>query len=385
MHQNKHLCLLSMLVMLLSACIKSYEPDIQANDEKKYVVSGQVTAGDSIQKVNVSITSPIGAPHFIPVTGCHVKLMDDHGHQFGMSGIGKGDYTTVIDQENLKPGYAFMIEILTPDGETLISDFDTIYSAPPVDSVYFERKDIEENIAGHFMIGIQFYIDLKGRPQDSRYYKWEETETWEYHTAYPIEWYYDGIVHHVIPPDYSWNVCWISSKVPDIYTLSTANLEVNNFYKFPIHYVSNRTSRLSYGYSLLVKQYALSGAGYNYWDELRLNSDPDGGLFEKQPLAVRGNMHNTIHPENDVLGFFGAASVTQKRIFVKPIHDLPLDYYNQCNPYELIRGLGELRPADYPAYLLGNHEGYTNMVLNDECVNCLLQGGTTTKPSFWPF
>ncbi|MBK9980907.1 MAG: DUF4249 domain-containing protein [Saprospiraceae bacterium] len=373
------------IVVLSTSCIKNFEPDILTSDAKKYVVTGQVAAGDSLQRVNVSLTSPINEPEYIPVPGCEVNIYDDKGHQFSLNDAGKGDYTVVIDPVFFAPGVSFKVEIKTPAGDMLVSDYDSLTQVPPIDSIYYQRKDIERSEPGDFLMGIQFYVDLKGTETSSRYFRWEEFETWEYHADYPLEWYYDGTVHHVFPPDFSRKVCWTTRKLPDIFTLSTNTLEANRYDLFPLHFVGNKSSRLAYGYSLLTKQYSLSEKGYNYWEQLRANSDPEGGLYEKQPLAVKGNMHNLTHPEFDVLGYFGATSVVSQRMFIKDVPDLPLDFDTYCNPLALRRGLREIDPSDYPGYLLGTEFGYALVLLNPECINCLLLGGSNVKPSFWPF
>lgn len=374
-----------MLALVVTSCIKPFEPNIKSSDAHKYVVSGQVTNVDELQTVNVSRTSSINDPQYIPVTGCVVQIIDDKGNKFDMADMYDGNYTTTIDAILMASGSSFMVEVNTPDGEKLVSEFDQISTSPPVDSVYFIRKDIEGNIPGQFTLGIQFYLNFKGSASDSRYYRWNIIETWEYHADYPLEWWYDGTIHHEIPPDYSRSVCWRTIKIPQIFTLTTTNLSENEFDQLQLQYVDNMSSRLAYGYSMLVEQIALSEAAYNYWDQLLINSGQEGGLYERQPLAIRGNMTNLSNPDDIVLGFFNAASVTSKRIFVNVIPDLPLDFSTYCSPSTLRKGLKEFTPGDYPAYLMGDAVNWFPVWLNHECVNCLMLGGINVKPDFWPY
>jgi len=385
MHRiNVFFFLLLIVGLMISSCIKTYVPDILSKDENKYVINGAVTDIDGTQTVNISVTSPIDDPQYLPVPGCVVKISDDNGNEFQMEDMGDGDYKTFIDPAYLLSGVSFKLEVTTPAGDHIVSDFDQLSECPVVDSVYFKRKDLEGNEAGKYTLGIQFYIDLHGTENSSHFYRWEPIETWEYHAEYPLEWYYDGTVHHVTPPDYSRSVCWSTIKIPQVFTLSTDNLAENKYEMYPLHYVNNLTSRLGYGYSLLLNQYALSKAAYIYWDQLRINSDQQGGLYEKQPLAIKGNMHNLTNPDSDVLGFFGATSVKSKRIFIQNVPDLPLDFSNLCSPAGLRKGLIEITPRDYPGYLMGDAERYYLVLLNPECVNCLVSGGTNVKPDFWP-
>jgi hypothetical protein len=383
---HRILIFLSILIwaVIVASCIKPFDPDIRSSDANKYVVTGQVTAGDDLQTVNVSRTSLIGDPQYFPVTGCLVKILDDIGHEFPATETGNGDYSAWIDPLLLIPGVSFKVEITTPAGEQINSDFDLLTESPAMDSLYYLRKDIPGNNQGQITRGIQFYIDLNAAVTDSRYYRWEALETWEYHADYPLEWYYDGTVHHVSPPDYSRNVCWSTTKVPEIFTLTTGNLKENKYGKFPLHYVSNRTSRLMYGYSVLIKQYAISEAAYQYWDKLRINGSREGGLYTSQPLPIKGNMHSLTNPGDDVLGFFGAASLKTKRIFISNIQNLPMDFSTFCSKGEPERTLQVFGPDDYPVFLYGNAQGYTTIFLTNECVNCLSLGGTNVKPGFWP-
>ena len=382
MHRNKIILLIVMLV--LSSCVKVYSPKIKGSDLHKYVVSGQVILGENTQTVNVSQTSSINKPTYKPVTGCNVTITDNNHNRFPMIDRGNGDYSTMIDPKYLVPGHAYRVNVITPEGDSIVSDYDTLTTAPHVDSIYFLRKDVESPIPGQSKQGIQFYIDLKGTHANSHYYRWNVYETWEFRSKYPLEWYYDGTVHHVFPPDYSRKICWHTRNIPEIFTLSTANLSQNKYENLPLQYVDNTTTRLAYGYSMLVQQMSLSKAAYNYWDQLRTNSTQEGGLYEKQPIAIIGNMHNLTHPENEVLGFFSVASMKEKRIFVSEVPDLPLDFYTYCSPSVLRFGLKEITPDEYPAYLLGDEGGWRPVLLNEECVNCMLLGGTNVKPDFWP-
>ena len=376
--------ILFVVILVLSSCVKVYSPKIKGSDLNKYVVSGQVTLGEDTQTVNVSLTSSINNPSYIPVKGCNVSITDNKHNTFTMVDLGNGDYSTMIAPKYLVPGKAFRVDVITPEGDSIVSDYDTLTSAPPVDSIYYLRKDVESPIPGQSTQGIQFYIDLNGTNANSRYYRWKIYETWEYHSRYPREWYYDGVLHHIYPPDSSLYTCWDTRMIPKVFTLSTDNLSQNKYNDFPLQYVDNTTSRLAYGYSMLVEQMSLSKAAYNYWDQLRTNSTQEGGLYEKQPIAIIGNMHDLTHPENEVLGFFSATSATYKRIFVTSVPGIKLNFDTYCSSVILRIGLSQIPPSEYPAYLQAGLHGPLGIWLSTECVDCLALGGTNVKPSFWP-
>lgn len=362
-------------------CITPYEPGIEPSEINKYVVSGQVTDQNEIQTVSVSMASPVSDPQYIPVPGCTVLIRDGQGNEFPMNEYDNGSYRGLIKSSNVIPGASFKVEILTTDGTKIESDYDTLHECPQVDSVYYLRKDIDTEKSE----GIQFFLNLDGGSTNSRYFRWELTETWEYHVPYPREWYYDGTIHHISPPDYSRTVCWSTVPVRNIYTLTTSGFKENKYELLPLNFIDNQTSRLLYGYSLLVNQFSMSDAAYSYWDQLRANSGSQGGLYEKQPFTTEGNLRNLTDPNKKVLGYFGAYSVRSKRIFVRNVENLQMNYSHPCKPAGLRKGLLEFTPADYPAFLLGDKNGFSLVYLSTECVDCLSLGGINIKPDFWPW
>ncbi|MBN2638502.1 MAG: DUF4249 domain-containing protein [Bacteroidales bacterium] len=385
MPRIKIIIFILILLFLITSCIDPYTPQIRSSDINKYVVMGEVNSSDSLQTVNVSLTSQIGDPEYVGVTGCNVTIVDNSGHTFSLSDQGNGSYLGRIDPQYIVSGTSFKVNIRTSDGETLESDYDTVSSCPPIDTVYFKiTSKYSNNQINNATRGIQLYVDLNANASESHYYKWKLTETWEYRSKWPIEWYYDGTVHHVFPPDYSKMVCWKTDIIPDVLILNTSNLTQNSYKEFPLNFVGNSSSRLEYGYSLLIVQQALSKSAYEFWDRMKLNNNSDGGLYEKQPLTVKGNIHNLNSTGKEVLGYFGASRSYSKRIFISNVDSLELNITGYCNIRILKYGIREILPFEYPVYLVGDAEKYYNLAYTSECVNCLLLGGTNIKPSFWP-
>jgi hypothetical protein len=383
MHRIKYIPVIFTL-LLLNACIKPFDPQIESNKENKYIVSGRITDTEGWQEVEVSLSSPVGSPKYLPVSACQVNIFDDKGNVFSLEEYLPGRYRVWVDKEYLNPGTSYQVRTTTPGGEELVSGFDTMPAGPVMDSVYYQLKDIATADPEKFVRVMQFYVDLHAEGKFSQYYKWEIYETWEYHAAHPAEYYYDGTHHTIYPPDYTNNVCWITALVKNIYTVSTKGLYQNTYNQYPLHSISGHSSRLGYMYSILVRQLALSERAYNYWEQLRVNSNEQGGLYEKQPLAVKGNMVNVNHPENDVLGYFFAASESSRRYFYKDIEGLELDFGDNCMEDALGRmGWLEFTKYDYPVWYYYNEKGYLR-ILTSECIDCRVSGGKTEKPDFWP-
>jgi hypothetical protein len=382
MHQIKNSLALFTLLALFS-CIKPYTPKIDASAEKKYVVSGRVTDKEGWQEVEVSLSSPIESPGYIPVSGCQVMILDDKGNIFSLEEYNPGLYHVWMGQEHLTTGTSYRVRVSTPDGAQLVSGFDKMPAGPKLDTVYYAIKYVPTADPQIFDTVMQFYVDLNAQGSYSQYYKWEIDETWEYQSAHRIEYYYDGTIHHVSPPDYSKMTCWITSSVKNVFTLSTKSLSQNTYNAFPLHGINGHTPRLGILYSILVSQLALTEGAYNYWEQLRINSNEQGGLYEKQPLAIKGNLVDESNPTKDVLGYFYAATESSSRYFYHDIAGITLKFGYDCYPEELgVGGWHNILPWWYPVYFYYyKAKIYT---FNIECVDCRARGGTIVKPDFWP-
>ena len=337
MFRKKIFCLSLLLVLILASCIKRYDPLIKRTDEGKYVVTGGVNNGDSIQYITISVASPLSTnPRFIPVAFSVVKIIDGKGNSYTATDMLDGRYKIFIPENELVAGNTFKVDIQVPDGTHIVSDFDKIQDCPELESVYYRGS--------MYISGIQFYVDLDARNYRCHNYRFEATETWEYTAPYPYNWVSGG------------RVCWVSSNIRGVYTLSTKNLTENIYKLLPLNSVDNYSSqRLRYMYSLLVSQFSLSDAAFDYWDQMRRNNVEQGGLYENQPFQVIGNLHNLTDPAKMVLGFFGASTKRTDRIFVSGLPNAYID----C------------KPGSYG--------------MESECSDCRNKvGGTNVKPDFWP-
>ena len=156
----------------------------------------------------------------------------------------------------------------------------------------------------------------------------------------------------------------------------------------PLVQMGSTDMRISLLYSIEVSQRALSRESYQYWETLRKNSDQVGGIFSPQPSEMRGNIKCTTDPEETVLGFISAASVTKKRFFASKSE---IGIYNNSHICPVMIPERE-KPIPIPWSTM--HEtGYDIVSYNPSeresawapvsCVDCRIFG-TKNKPSFWP-
>ena len=174
--------------------------------------------------------------------------------------------------------------------------------------------------------------------------------------------------------------CWISSKPQKILLGTSARLTQDVISQQPVNLVPPESSRLVAKYSLLVRQFALTKEAYDYWEQIRKNTENIGTLFDPQPTSVTGNLKNTTNPAEPVLGFFSVQTVAEKRIFISR-DQLPRwrirSGYEQCE-VDTLMDLKDLGGSLIISSLVPS--GY--LVTVPFCADCRTRG-TNVKPAFW--
>lgn len=377
--------IICMSFLLISSCVEEYVPDIDIQELQVYVVEGKITDQGGFHSIYVSKSTKTGNPHFSPIKHCDIKIYDDNNNIFEAEEYENGEYRAYIDEMFLTIGTAFKVEILTPDNQRIVSQYDTIRSCPEVDSIYYFVDETGAPGSEYDIPHLQFYMNYKGNNTKIRNVKIEIEETWKYTVPYPIRWTWNGAyITEYDPPDSSLTICWRTEKDLDIYLLSTQDFIENRYHQYELHAIPNTSFKLTEGYSLLITQYSLSQQAFRYFEQIEENSMSDGGLYDTQPLQVKGNLTNTTNPNERVLGYFYTTSRQTKRKYYGSFEKIiELNNAQYCFPSGLDGGYGLIRNPGQVIYLWFEGTAYQ---LPDACVDCTSLGGntTTTKPDFWP-
>lgn len=371
--------------LLVSSCVERYYPDSEINFVSKLVIDGMVAADDGLQEIVISKSSPSADPKLIPVSGCTIIVEDFRGNRFYFQESNeKGHYLGYLEGGSVAIGNKYRLRVKTTEGKEYISRYEELMPCPEVSFVYYELqtkqtsdKDVNEK-------GLQFYIDFKGDNNYGRFYRWQLTQTYEYHSTWPLDRWLDvDGIHDLVKPDYSNYVCYKTDKLGDIFVLSTSGFTQNSYTKYKLHFVPDQTQVLQHKYSLLVRQHSLSEAAYNYWENLRKNNQENVDLFGKQPANVKGNIRNANDSTDVALGYFGVSTVRSKRIMVLPINGLSFNHVYRCRALVID---GPIPPDERPFYFAADEDAQGNRYVGragPECIFCTMHGGTTEKPTFW--
>ena len=375
---------------LLFGCVERYYPEEDGLFTGTLVVNAHLTSQPGKQTINISRSDKLIYPVYIPESNCFVEVENQEGTVVTFLETIPGDYTGEIVADFLDEGTLYKLQIVTSDGNRYESEYSELRSSTKIDSLYYESEFRPTTDPSDFIDGIRFYIDFEVDPDSSEFMRWELIETYEFHNPN-----YEGFIYSYdrifkpFPDSLSDRQCWITGYVNAIFTLDAGNFISNEFTHMPLHFVSNETQRLSYGYSLLVKQYSMDEAAFRYWDELKKNSQEMSGMFNRQPSLTPSNICNCQDPEEKILGFFSISGLTEKRIFVKDVEGFEKYDILFCLPTPEMPRLRYTMPQDLPIYIsrasvpepIGDRAGETVL----DCLDCRVRKGSSgDPPDYWP-
>ncbi|WP_221622263.1 DUF4249 domain-containing protein [Larkinella rosea] len=370
------------VLFLAGSCVDPYRPPEISAPNKFLVVDGFLN-GLGISTVRLSRTQNLTENKKPPVeTRAIVQVEDEKGT--GHTFVDQGDGTYTLEQGRLQMGQTYRLKIQTAAGRNYASDYVTIKRTPPIDDLSWKARED----------GVQFYVSTHDETNNTRYYRWEYEETWEYYSAYYSQFKY--LKTQFLYREDNINHCWRTDKSNSVSVATSDKLSQDVIARFPLTFVSaSASNRLKVRYSILVKQYALTAEAFDYWQNLKKNTEMLGSLFDPQPFQAAGNIHGITDPDEPVVGYLNSHSMEEKRVFIEsselPSWRIP-NGYEACEadtyllkppPTEVSAvAMGEAGfiPIDAVLNSIGNVHGYR--MASPACVDCRVVG-TNVKPSFW--
>jgi hypothetical protein len=371
--------LIGLLILAVGSCIEPYRPPAITAPNSYLVVDGFLNGGPEGTQIKLSRTRNLSEVFSLsPESKAVVQVENDRATPLRFTESAAGTYTL---NTPLTIGENYRLRIRTAGGKEYLSDFVPLKRTPAIDSVTWKP----------YNSGIQIDVTSHDPTSQTRYYRWEYQDTYELISAYyyKIE-YRNGVFverDQFSPETY---VCWKSSNSSTINVGSSAKLSQDVIFKHPILLISNNTPQLYIKYSILVKQYALTREAFEYWDNLRKNTEQLGSLFDPQPSQMASNIRSTTDPTEPVIGYLSANTVTEKRIFIAR-NELPtwrIPSGNEQCVLDTIAGVDTKPYADMGWAPIGTIEdapyfpGSPLIMSYRQCVDCRTRG-TNVRPSFW--
>jgi hypothetical protein len=383
----KKLLVAILILILFGTCKEKYVSPAITPTTGYLVVEGVINAGTGTTNIVLKRTTKLDSTSIVYEKGASVFVEGENNTKYNLLETNPGNYT--VQGLNLNSLIKYRLNINTLDGKKYQSDFVTVQSTPPIDSVSMNQDSL----------GAHIFINTHDPSNQTKYYQWDYTETWEYHspsltylkwrainTLNGIRYYPDFIDPVMITFDTTINVCWQGDYSKTILTGTTVSLSENKI-KLPLNFVPTGSIKMAVLYSINTRQYSLSEGKYQFLQKMKKNTEATGSVFDAQPSELIGNIHCVSNPTDPVIGYLDICKIQEKRIFIKNA-DLPQwNYVSPCKEVEVVsiqdsitdmhtRGFIPIRGGQY------NPPG-TYWYATPACIDCTLSG-SNIKPPFWP-
>jgi hypothetical protein len=357
--------------LVINSCIEPFSPPEVTSPGIYLVVDGFLNVSGDTSKIILSHTQAVNDDkQFGMEAGATITVDAENGESYAFQDMGNGLYKLPPTTFNLDARYRLRIRRL--DGREYESEYVVVSKTPPIDSLTY-KVDTRRN-------AMLIYVNAHDATNSTRFYRWKFEETYEYRAAYYTGLDRDLVNKVVIARKEDVNLCWRTLESKDIKLGSTIKLNADVIQDLPVNIIDIASNKLFFGYSILVKQYALSREAFEYWTDLAKTTQGTGSLFDPQPSQVTGNIKNKANNKELVFGYFSAAVEQKQRIFIR----------EQLGASPRCIAPDTLEPADAydsGAILLNTFRDAAGRELvlgtSEFCADCRVQGGTTTRPSFW--
>jgi hypothetical protein len=362
-------------------CKEVYTPPAIKDNPDLLVVDGIVISGNDSTIITLSRTrSLVDSAPSVKELGAQVSVVGGSGVEYPFIEQGNGRY--FVEQLLLDTTQLYQLKIITANGNEFRSALNNVHTSPPIDSVYW-NQDSSANV--------HIYLNTHDPSNNTKYYRWTYEETWVYRSKYPSYLQYISPGNIILRPlDEQINACYQSHPSSTIEVATTSRLSSDIVNKYDIATVPAGTEKISERYSNLVKQYAISEESYNFWQNLKKNTEQLGTLFDLQPFTELGNIQCMNDPGIKCIGYISFSTQQEKRIFINSNQVYYWNYY----PYYGDCIMDTIPPGDIDIYfqppggpyfntLIGTANG-AYLMSSNLCVDCRDHGGTTVKPPYWP-
>jgi hypothetical protein len=388
------------LLLILSGCVEPYVPAVVDAPTNYLVIDGFIN-GSGVTRIKLSRTSNIAITATPPVEkGARLFIVDNTGARYPLTEKGSGSYQS--DSLLLNVAHEYQLRITTATNATYESTLVPLKATPPIDNLSWNVANAQ----------VQIQLSTHDPTGQSRYYRWNVDETWQFNSLYNSELEYDPVQKIIVARTTPIYTCWRTERPTTIKQGSSAQLSQDALTNFNLLDISTRAERLKVRYSVLVSQYAETAEEFAYYELLRKNTEAVGTVNDPLPSQLTGNVHRVDKVNEPVLGYIGAHTIQQKRLFISR-QDLPAigdkDFenpYSSCitgrEIFKELKGLDSTYYLKYPNTIIYQNpnsvpisliiyadkfsapvpiiQGYLGS--SRECVDCRTRG-SNVKPNYW--
>ncbi len=315
-----------LLIGWLLGCVSAYDPQLQLTADL-IVVSGIITDQDSPQTITLSrLHANADSSINTPIRNAQVEVLID-GTGVMLSERDAGTYILPEDVRG-KVGSSYQLRFRTEEGVAYQSTVETMVAVPTISRVYDMPHTDLIPVGDTVVPASDIFFDYQDPPGTANFYlwRWRNYESQDYCASCrqgrytirdigpvgsgPLEvlgCVVDPTIRSYVYYDYPcrgqcWDIFYSTTidVLSDVYTNGTFQL-AHKAATIPAYQASPAL--------IVIEQLSLSANAYRYYRLFADQVQNTGTLADSPPAPLVGNVTNTANPQEQVVGYFSAASV----------------------------------------------------------------------------
>src|ERR1700748_1830822 len=182
-------CYVFFLLMLACfGCKKPYSPPASSTSDSYLVVEGVINSGSDSTVIMLSKTIKLtGKTTNNPVLGATVTVEGEQSGVYNLYDNSKKGHYASSGSLNISPSQKYRLRIINGSRQYL-SDFVQVKPTPPIDSVGYNIQ----------MGNVNIYVNTHDPANNTRYYRWDYDETWQFHSEYQSSFMADTVNNTIV-------------------------------------------------------------------------------------------------------------------------------------------------------------------------------------------
>lgn len=310
------------LILLVSSCIDPYRISLPEG-QRLLTVDGFITTDFGPHRITLTRSDTYGSVFeglIRPVSQATVAVRDSQGEVTFLVEMEPGIYETPRSFR-AEVGRSYILQITLQDGKAYTSLPETVNPVPAIDSLSYRSVQIATDSRVENRSGVQILASFRDPADQTNFYYWRTVPGTFVVVANPEL--------HTFPPDHPTNprgpnpkdccaTCFLvdPSRIAGFSIASDEDFNgLSN--RLPVAFIEDNGLRFKRTYRAQIQQLGISAQAHRFLRLVEQQVSLTGSVFDQPPANIRGNMISLSDPDETVLGYFIAASVDTKQIYIE--------------------------------------------------------------------
>jgi hypothetical protein len=315
--------LIYIFLLIPISCIEPYKVELPQG-EQLLTVDGFVTTEPGPHTIRLTRSDTYGSVFeglIRPVSQASVAIRDSEGNVVLLTEAeDRGVYHTPPDfQARVGISYSLLIEL--QDGKSYTSLPELVNSVTEIESLSYRAIEIQTANRLQNRVGVQISTQFRDPGDQTNFYYWRQGRGSFVLVANP-ELYTLPPTHPTNPrgsaPKDCCSTCFLAEQSGNQTFSIASDQDFNGLSQnLPIAFIEDDGLRFKSTYRAEIQQMSVSREAHRFLRLVDQQIKLTGSVFDQPPANIRGNMVSLDDPDEIVLGYFIAAAVSKRQLYIQ--------------------------------------------------------------------